>query len=44
MEAWRNSDKQKQTVDILFREKRYNKTSYMIKKMWNYRKDLLRPP
>ena len=44
MEAWRNSNKQKQTVGILFREKRYNKVSQMIKRMWNYRKDLLRPP
>ena len=44
MESWRNIDKQKQTVDILFKEKRYDKTGNMIKRMWRYRKDLQRPP
>ena len=32
MESWRNINKQKQTVDILFNEKRYDKTGNMIKK------------
>ena len=44
MEAWRNIDKMKQTVDILFNEKRYDKTGSMIRRMWLHRKDLLRPP
>ena len=44
MESWRNIDKKKQTVDILFNEKRYDKTGGMIKAMWLHRKDLLRPP
>ena len=44
MEAWRNIDKMKQTVDILFKEKRYDKTGGMIRRMWLHRKDLLRPP
>ena len=44
MEAWRNIDKQKQTVDILFNEKRFDKTGNMIRRMWQHRKDLLRPP
>ena len=44
MESWRNINKQKQTVDILFNEKRYDKTGNMIKRMWKHRKDLLRPP
>ena len=44
MESWRNINKQKQIVDILFNEKRYDKTGNMIKRMWKHRKDLLRPP
>ena len=44
MESWRNIDKMKQTVDILFNEKLYNKTERIIKAMWLHRKDLLRPP
>ena len=44
MEAWRNIDKMKQAVDILFNEKRYDKTGRMIRRMCLHRKDLLRPP
>ena len=44
METWRSRDKQKQMVNILFREKRHSKVSQMIRRMWNHRKDLLRPP
>ena len=40
---WRNNDKQKQTVDILFNEKEYGKVSQMLGVMWLLRKDLLRP-
>ena len=43
-ESWRNNDKQRQTVDILFNEKRYTKVSQMLRRMWSFRKDLLRPP
>ena len=43
-ECWRSNDKQKQTVDILFNEKRHSKVSQMIRRMWSSRKGLLRPP
>ena len=35
---------EQQTAHILFKEKQYEKTAKMIKIMWEYRKDLLRPP
>ena len=44
MEAWQSNDTKKQTVDILFNEKRFYKTGGMIKSLWLHRKDLLRPP
>ena len=43
IESWRSRNKHRQTVNILFKEKRYSKVSHMIKRMWDYRKDLLRP-
>ena len=44
MISLRNINKEKQTVDILFNEKRYDMTGGMIKTMLLHRKDLLRPP
>ena len=44
MESWRDIDKLKQTVNILFNEKRYDKIASMIRRMWQHRKELLRPP
>ena len=44
MNKWRNVDKHRQMVDILFNEKKYEKISQMLRAMWLYRKDLLRPP
>ena len=41
---WRNRDKDRQVIDILFKEKDYEKTSQMLRAMWLFRKDLLRPP
>ena len=32
IESWRNIDKQKQTVDIMFKEKRYDRTGNILKK------------
>ena len=43
MEEWQSNTK-KQTVDILFNEKRFYKTGGMIRTLWLHRKDLLRPP
>ena len=34
---------EQQTAHILFKEKQYENTAKMIKNMWDYRKDLLRP-
>ena len=44
MEVWQSNDTKKQTVDILFNEKIFDKTGGMIKSLWLHRKDLLRPP
>ena len=44
MEKWRNIDKDRQVIDILFNEKEYGKVSQMLGAMWLLRKDLLRPP
>ena len=44
MNKWRNRDKDRQVIDILFNEKEYEETSQMLRAMWIYRKDLLRPP
>ena len=44
MEKWRNVDKDKQLINILFKEKDHNKLRQMLGAMWQYRKDLLRPP
>ena len=44
MGAWQSNDTKKQTVDILFNEKRFYKTGGMIKSLWLHRKDLLIPP
>ena len=43
MNKWRNMDKHRQMVDVLFNEKNYEKISQMLRGMWLYRKDLLRP-
>ena len=39
-----NLTPEQQTAHILFKEKQYEKTAKMIKNMWDYRKDVLRPP
>ena len=44
MEKWRNIDKDKQLIDILFNEKDHEKLRQMLGTMWQHRKDLLRPP
>ena len=44
MEKWRNVDKDKQLVNILFNEKDHDKLRQMLGTMWQHRKDLLRPP
>ena len=38
-----NQTPEQQTAHILFKEKQYERTAKMIKNMWNYREDLLRP-
>ena len=43
MDQWNNLDTRTQTASILFKEKDYNRTGAMIRKMWLYRKDL-KPP
>ena len=43
-DKWKNLSTKQQTANILFKEKEYNRTGDMIKKMWLYRKDLLKPP
>ena len=44
MNTWQNQDTKKQTADILFKERNYYRTGGVIKAMWLYRKDLLKPP
>ena len=44
MDQWNNLDTRTQTASILFKEKDYNRTGATIRKMWLYRKDLLKPP
>ena len=34
----------RKTVNILFKGKNYERTASMIKKIWKYRKELLKPP
>ena len=44
MNRWRNRDKNRQLVDLLFNEKDFKEVSQMLRAMWLHRKDLLRPP
>ena len=44
MEPWKNMDTKLQTVNILFKGKDYERIANMIKKIWEYRKVLLKPP
>ena len=39
-----NQTSEQQTAHILFEEKQFARTARMIKSMWDYRKDMLRPP
>ena len=41
---WKNQDTKIQTANILFKEKDYNRTGAMIRRLWLCKKDLLRPP
>ena len=43
-EPWKELDTKQQTAHILYKGTNYERTASMIKKMWEYRKDLLRPP
>ena len=44
IEPWKDLDTERKTVYILFKEKNYERTASMIKKMWEFRKELLKPP
>ena len=44
MRKWCNRNKDKQLIDILFREEEQDKVRIMVGAMWKLRKDLLRPP
>ena len=44
MNRWRNRDKNRQVIDLLFNEKDFKEVSQMLRAMWLHRKDLLRPP
>ena len=40
MGQWKNMDTEVQTVNILFKERNYEKTAKMIQNMWELRKEL----
>ena len=44
MRKWCNRNKDKQLIDILFREEEQDKVRIMVGAMWRLRKDLLSPP
>ena len=44
MKPWENLDTKKQTAYLLFKDKNYERTGNMIRKMWLHRKELLKPP
>ena len=44
MNKWIDQSTKTQTASILFKDKDYYRTGAMIRKMWLYRKDLLKPP
>ena len=44
IEPWKNMDTQTQTVNILFKGNNHENTANMIQKMWEFRKELLKPP
>ena len=43
MRKWRNKNKDKQLVDMLFNERSFVKVAQMLRTMWIHRKNLLRP-
>ena len=44
MKKWQNLDDTKKTASILFKDREFERTGYMIKIMWLHRKELLKPP
>ena len=44
LEKYRNQDTKKQTEDIPFNNKEYRREGKVIRKMWLFTKELLKPP